>query len=173
VNQVLRLPNDYGLEGIDQWAAFILPRVHKEVLDLDGKILQPPLGFVFIIDPKFGESAQYKMVAGHKKEGETPLDTAVRELVGETNLRAANIDRFAYVDKVLARRRDHWKIIFTVDIDEVEMQWMNSDHLENEGEIPKFFTRDELQDCVNGGRFMIDHARMIDQFALVLPKLLR
>ena len=115
-------------------------------------------------------SRRAKLPAGHKKPGEAPLDTAVRELLGETNL-APKLESFRYVGKYLGRRKDHWKCFFTADVEERELGWMNNHHPENEGEEAKFFLTAEFHTLVREGKFMKEHFQKLVEFAMILPGL--
>ena len=165
---------DFDLGQVDDWAGFMFIRVlsnHADGLSDEQREeakLHIPLGYVFIIDPKFGSSAQYKIPAGHKKTGETPFDTAVREVQGETGI-SVPPDRVTYVGKQLSSRGDHWRTLFAGDIFERELRQINDRDVENEGEKPKYFTVAEFYECVRTGNFMRPHFKMLEDFALVLP----
>lgn len=167
---------DYGLGTIDQWASFTLIRVlsnYAEGLSDDERVkakLHVSRGYVFVIDPKFGNSAQFKLPAGHRKNGEDPLGTAVREAQGETGISIPS-ERFTYITKELGDGRGgkHWKCYFVAYIFEYELRGMNDFDVENEGEKPKYFTVEEFYQCVRGGRFRRDHFAMLEKCALILP----
>ncbi len=178
---ILKL-EDYGLGDVLDWAALIFPRVYREVpkRKSSGKVemKREPLGSVFIKDSKFGERALWKLPAGHKKKPDpdkpeekpdaTPLETAMRELEGETGIKLSS-DAFTYVGKWLGWRKDHWKILFTADFSEADRDWMHNHHPENEGEEPKFFTTDDFYAEVRAGKFMREHFDKLEEHALILP----
>ena len=163
---------DYQLGNISDWSALILPQVYEEVPykngDGDLRMKRRPKGYVFVTDPKYGPRAQWKLPAGHKADGESPLETAMRELLGETNL-SAPIENFRYIDKWIGWRKDHWKMLFLANIEESELGWMNDQHPENEGEQPKFFTTEEFYALVREGKFMREHYEKLVEFATILP----
>ena len=166
---------DFGLGDVTDWASFMLIRVlssHADGLSDEQRVkarLHISLGYVFVIDPKFGSSAQYKLPAGHRKNGETPFDTAIREVQGETGI-CVPLERVAYTKhKELGRSGDHWRILFVGDIFEYELRQMHDCDAENEGEQPRYFTVDEFYECVRKGDFMRSHFKMLEEAALILP----
>ncbi len=169
------MESDYKLGGIDNWASLVFVRVHsggpfteEQLKGWEKRENDRLIGYVFVIDPKFGHRAEYKLPGGHKQADETPLQTAVREMEGETNL-VLNPESFRYVGKYLHWSEDHWKIIFCADIGERELGWMNNNHPQNEGEEPKFFTIEEFYALVRENKFMYEHYKKLDEFALILP----
>lgn len=163
---------DYKFGSIPDWSALIFVRIYAEEPYKNGDgtdcMKKIPRGFVFVIDRKFGPSAQWKLPAGHKKNGETPLGTAVRELIGETNL-SPETTAFHYEGKWLGPRKDHWKCLFSVDVHERELGWMGPSHPENEGEEPQFFTAEQFYELVRSHKFMRDHFQNLKRLALILP----
>ncbi len=165
---------DFGLGAVNDWAGFMFIRVLSNNADglsdeqREEAKLNIPLGYVFVIDPKFGSSAQYKMAAGHKKDGETPVETAIREALGETGIPIPR-ERVTYKNKKLGPRSDHWKVLCVGDIFENELKYMHDRDVENEGEQPRYFTVDEFHQCVRKGNFMRQHFKMLEEVALVLP----
>lgn len=165
---------DFDLGQVNDWAGFMFIRVfsnNAEGLSDEQRVeakLHIPLGYVFVIDPKFGTSAQYKLTAGHKKEGETPFGTAIREALGETGIPIPP-ERVSYKTKWLAPRGDHWKALCVGDIFEHELRYMNDHDVENEGEKPKYFSVAEFYECVRTGNFRRDHYKMLEEAALILP----
>ena len=159
------------LDSVDDFAALVLPRVHERISYIkNGKerVHSEPRGYVFVRDKKFGPDALWKMPGGHKKPMESPLETAIRELAGETNLKVAP-QEFHYGGQWLGERGDHWKIILTADVELKELGWMGANHAENEGEEPKFFTTDQFYELVCQERFMREHYEKLVDFALILP----
>ena len=181
----LKEPNHldrYKLEGLGEWSSLIFPRVRRETPRTNSSgehvVDYVPVGYVFVIDLKFGDRAQWKLPAGHRKKasmckpGEepdrTPLDTAVRELHGETGI-GLTPESFTYVGKWLHWQKNHWKILFTADLSETDSNWMNDHHHENDGEKPKFFTAEEFYVEVRADMFMREHYEKLKEFALILP----
>ena len=172
------IPNDYNYElgGTPDFAPLVLIRVYgeeifkKESGEDTVKII--PRGFVFIKNKReFGSNAKWKLVSEHPKRGETPLQTAVRGLLGETHL-SPPLEAFSYAGKWLIKgynRPDHWQLLFTVDIKEDRLAQMDSKHSENEGEVGKFFTMPELVEVVRRGEFMSKHYKKLVDLALILP----
>ncbi len=162
--------SDFGLSEEDQWAAFILARVF-DPLNVDDEEHFPPKGYVSVIEPKFGDSARFKMPSGHRSvlEDKTPLDTAWRELRGETGIKLS-MSSFEYIGKELGSRRDHWCCIFTADMDyRNDASWMNSNDPGNEGEKPKFFTVDEFYRTVREGGYLRNHFELLENLELIYP----
>jgi len=182
---------DYRLGDIQDWASLIFPRVMREltILDQDGepvvgsdgkkKTRVQTVGYVLVIDRgKFGDRAQWKLPGGHKKKterckpsekpDETPLDTALRELEGETGIRMPR-HAFSYCGKWLHWREDHWKCLFVAELGEDDVAWMNGHHPENEGEEAKFFTVEEFYALVRESKFMREHYEMLVEYTAVLP----
>jgi len=165
---------DFELGQVNDWAGFMLIRVFPDNAEglsderREEAKLHIPLGYVFVIDPKFGPTVQYKLPAGHRNSGETPFDTAIREVQGETGI-SVPPDRVVYTGKQLSHRGDHWRTLFVGDIFERELRQMHDFDVENEGEKPKYFTVAEFYECVRTGNFMRPHFKMLEDFALILP----
>ena len=156
------------------WASLVFVRVHREIAKDDSgkeRIRSVPVGYMLVIDRKFGSLAHWKMPGGHRRNNETPRQTAVRELEGETGISLPeNSLRYvrAWPDD---RKRDHSKFLYVADIDEKnrELGWMGNTHPENDGEEPKFFTVKEFYDAVRSGVVLADHYRRLVELALILP----
>ncbi|MBI2004946.1 NUDIX hydrolase [Patescibacteria group bacterium] len=182
---------DYGLGEISDWASLIFPRVVRAmfILDQEGKPVVgsggkqktslQTIGYILVIDRgKFGDRAQWKLPGGHKKKverckpsekpDETPLDTALRELEGETGIRMP-LRAFVYCGKWLHWRHDHWKCLFIAELGEDDIAWMHNHHPENEGEEAKFFTVEEFYALVREGKCMREHYEMLVEYTAVLP----
>lgn len=164
---------DFELGDVLDWSSFMFIRVlpdYPQGLGVEGleERLHIPIGFVFVIDPKFGDRAQYKLPAGHQQPGETPFDTAIREARGETGI-PISPGRVEYKGKWLGRRKDHWKCLFVGSVNEYELREMHDFDVENEGEKPKFFTQEEFYASVRAGKFMPEHFEKLEEYALILP----
>lgn len=177
---------EYDLGGVTDYAAFIFVQVFRNPPKgvrvgeaLKGTRNHVPLGYVFILDRKFGERAKWKMPAGHTKEADfrtddPPLATAMRELQGETGIRTSK-ENVRYVGKSLrpeCERRGilrpaHWRILFHASVSEEERDWIGSHELENEGEMPKFFSRAAFERAVAEDGFMRDHLAMLEAHNLI------
>ncbi len=108
------------------------------------------------------------MPGGKKEGGESPLQTAGRELEGETNIRIDNLPRLQYIDREWRELpREHWKCYFQVDITETERDWMSNHHPGNEGEDPKFFTPGELQNAIARGEILEPHLKVMGRYKLL------
>jgi 8-oxo-dGTP pyrophosphatase MutT (NUDIX family) len=174
--------DDYHLDDVMDWAGLIFPRVRQEISRTDSagdEITDfEQLGYIFVIDRKFGEKAQWKLPAGHKKKPDkctngdepdwTPLETAMRELMGETGIKLP-LAAFEYAGKWLHWRKDHWKILFAANLSEADRDWTNNHHPENEGEEPKFFIHEEFMELVAQGKFMREHYEKLVEFGLIIP----
>ncbi len=159
----------------DMWASLVFVRAHRAIAYKDDsdkeRVRCAPVGYVLVIDRKFGPQAQWKLPGGHRRNDETPRQTAIRELEGETGISLSpNSLRYvrAWPD---GRRGDHSRFLYVADIDEKdrELGWMGNTHPENEGEEPKFFTVEEFYDAVRSGMVLADHYRRLVEFALILP----
>lgn len=180
--------SEYGLGGVVDYAALILVRVYpnpppgvKPGEEVKGTRNHIPLGYVFIIDHKFGDRAKWKMPAGHAQptdmaQEDPPLATARRELQGETGIRTSR-SNFRYIGKWLRpgwrdrnglERPAHWQILFVASICEDDRDWINSHEAENEGEEPKFFLQNEFERIVSENKFMERHLDMLEEHTLVL-----
>jgi ADP-ribose pyrophosphatase YjhB (NUDIX family) len=138
---------DYNLEGLTSWSSLVLIKVMRG---------NEHIGYVFVIDRKFGEKAKHKMPAGHNQERETPLETAAREALGETGVTVTNllmIDQW----KVKGRDGEYWKFLFTGEVTESRSMSLNDRNEENEGEEAEFFTIAEFERLVRDKKFLRDH----------------
>ena len=158
--------SDFGLvKEVDEWASLIFVRVYDSL-----DTTQYPIGYIFVCDPKFGDRAQWKMPAGHAtSKDKTPLHTACRELSGETGI-SLSLNRFLYCGKIRGPRGDHWRCVFTADMDySGDLPWMNDKHPENEGEMQKYFSVDDFYRLVRERRFLRNHFDILESYALILP----
>ncbi len=167
----------YELGSVNMWASIIFVRVysrntpfnHEESMGWAEPKGDRPDGHVFVIDRAFGDRAQWKMPAGHKGNGDvTPLDTAVRELLGETGIQSLP-DAFRYCGKQLGYNKDHWRCLFTADITTVDRDWMNNHHPENEGEEPKFFTVEQFWTMQRERKMLKNHYDWLVERGLLIP----
>ncbi len=164
---------DLKLGGIPDFASFMLARVFtiKTERRKNGKVKTKKiwLGFVFVRNPQeYGLDAVWKLPGGRPKGNETPLATAVREFLEETNI-SVDAAECRFRGRWLAPSKDHWKCVFTVDIDEKRLSTMNSKHPGNEGEVPKFFRMDKLIRVVRLKKFMKTHYSNLIEMGLLLP----
>jgi 8-oxo-dGTP pyrophosphatase MutT (NUDIX family) len=148
---------EFGLEGLFEWSSSTLLRVMR------GTVL---IGFIFVIDRKFGATAKYKLPGGHKKKGETPYDTAVREALGETGLVVSSL---TYQGKVRAggSMNAHWNCYFTGEVSEGRSMQMHGRDSENEGEEAEYFTIAEFDRLVKEGKFLPYHYDKILKFRMI------
>jgi 8-oxo-dGTP pyrophosphatase MutT (NUDIX family) len=162
---------NYELEGIDDWASLVWVEVLPNPIPKgeDGfKKNHIQIGCILVTDPKYGSDAKWKMPGGHRKKDETPLETALRELEGETGIKIGPQD-LEYKGKELGWRGDHWRCLFVASITEADRNWMNALHRENEGEIPKFFTVEEFYELVRRDQFFKGHYDLLVNAAVILP----
>ena len=160
---------DFNLKGIEQWSSFVFVQVFSSESE-EGKE-RIPLGYVFVIDRSFGDEAVWKLPAGHRRNGENPLQTAIRELAGETNISLPQ-SSFTYIHSRLVGRKgaQYWKFFFTANADwKNDLPWISQNHPENEGEEPKFFTVAEFYELVRNGQFMMDHFNFLEEHNLISP----
>jgi 8-oxo-dGTP pyrophosphatase MutT (NUDIX family) len=165
----------------DEWSSLILVRTYKpgevplgpdEDVGAESKHLRHvvPTGFIFVIEYEKSDP-KWKMPGGHKKSGETPLETAIRELHGETGLLVPT-EQFQYIGKWSHTNRDTgelwWDFMFLASIAEDEQCWMNQLHSENEGEQPKFFTVGQFRELLQQREFLWKHHKMLDEKVLIL-----
>jgi hypothetical protein len=164
--------DEYEFGSIREYAVLGFVRIFPDKYFEDGEREKGdkshiPTGFVFVIDPKFGAAAQHKMPGGHGQGSDaSPLAAMGRELLGETGLNSKVIH---YVGKWPGRGSTHWKVLFTCDIAESDVPWMNSNERENEGEQPKRFSIHEFQALVRDYMFMHEHYEKLVAFGLIFP----
>lgn len=175
----------YELGEIADWASLVLPSVYPgdepftkaQLMGWDESYLElVPIGYVFVIERK-KRNPKWKLPSGHKKRDEdvkgwefdrTPRDTARHELCSETGIELPT-SAFAYAGKYLSWKGDHWKCLFSAKMTEADLKRMNSDHPENEGEEPEFFTVDEFYALVRSGKFLTEHYEKLVEYGLILP----
>ena len=144
----------FDVEMNDAWSSLVI----NEVVSTEGKVV----GYILIIDRQKRDPL-WKLAAGHKEVGETPLETAMRENQGETGLR---LPRETYTElpdchewrhpKMLTQR-GHWALLFkaTVPLDQVGL--INSFDQGNEGEEVKYFTLAEVSLLISAGNILSVH----------------
>lgn len=149
----------YALGGLYDWSSIVLLKVTRGPTHV---------GYVFVIDKKFGDTAKYKMPGGHKKDGETPYDTAMREALGEAGITVTNL---MLVDQWKEGRdeKQHWKFLFVGEVSESRSMALNAQDSENEGEEPEFFTIEEFKRLVTEKKFLPAHYRELEFCKLIEP----
>lgn len=164
---------DLKFGDISDFTSLIYVRVFAEKIEKrkGGKVSKKriPRGFVFVRNPKeYGPNALWKIAGGGPENGEKPLDAAVRELLEETNIQVSAAE-CKFEGRWLGPAKDHWKCLFSVDVEEKRIASMNSMHPGNDGEIPKLFRMDKLIRTVAHGKFMRDHYAKLTELGLLLP----
>lgn len=175
----------YELGDVTDWASLVLPTVYpgdepfteEQLMGWDESSLElVPIGYVFVIERR-KKNPKWKLPSGHKKRDEdvkgwefdrTPRDTARHEQSSETGIDLP-VSAFSYAGKYLSWKEDHWKCLFSSKMTVASLEHMNSDHPENEGEEPKFFTVDEFYDLVRRGEFLIEHYEKLVEYGLIFP----
>lgn len=164
-----------GISPFDDWASIICVQVYpngtfqKNVQIDEGVLRGLLLGYVFVIEPERND-AKYKMPGGHKQKGENPLETARREMKGETGLLAPD-DAICYVNSVWRERpAEHWSVLCLARIEEREVPWMNGNDVENEGEVPKFLTVRAFREMLANQGFLRMHYQRLAEAGLISVK---
>ncbi|MBI2030758.1 NUDIX hydrolase [Candidatus Kaiserbacteria bacterium] len=177
----------YDLGEIVDWTSPVLIKVYEGDKPFTSEQLQnwdesthELVGYVLVKDTrpqKPGRKALWKMPAGHrKKESEetgwdfdrTPRDTAVHETRSETGMRQIPPEAFAYIDKYLHWRKDHWKCVFMARITRADLGKMHGNDPENEGVEPQFFTINEFYDQVYSREVLPEHYQKLVEFGVIL-----
>jgi len=163
----------------DEWSSLIFVEVYpngtfvKDVQFVEGSI--DPVGYIFVIEPEKADP-KYKMPGGHKHGNENPAATALRELRGETGLEVPDSAiRFMeaiwreFIPRADGRFTpdDHWSILFRARVEESEVPWMHNHDIENEGEIPKFFTHEQFVELCERREFLPYHFRRLRDVGLL------
>lgn len=144
-----------GVRLHHQWASLVFAPVKR---------VDEVLGYVVVIQPKKDRKAKYKLPGGGREPGETPLVTAIRELWGETGIKVLpGVVRYVNAEP----RPGHWSILFVADLTEQDVPWMNTDHPENDGEIPRFFTVAEFSTLIVHDGFFEPHLNRLRRFSLL------
>ncbi len=136
----------------DDWSSLVI----NKVISPEGQVV----GYIFVID-RNKNNPLWKLAAGHKETGETPLQTAMRENQGETGLR---LPEEAYTE--LHGQHEwrnylsgHWSLLFeaTVSIDQIGL--INPFDQGNEGEEVRYFTLAEVTDLISRGEMLSPHLK--------------
>jgi len=140
----------------DGWAALVINQVVASAPSF--KVL----GYVFIID-RTKTSPLWKLAAGHKEAGETPLQTAMRENQGETGLRlpAEAYLELPHCHKWNPRGDGHWSLLFKATMSQDDTRLIHPFDVGNEGEEAKYFTLAETYALIKSGQFLPLHLEKI------------
>ena len=160
-----------GVKPTDDWSSLVFCRIYRNGMlpsVLEGsKFKVQPLGFIFVIVPSH-RNPKYKMPGGHGRNGENPLETARREMSGETGLELP-LERFTYVNREWKHHpAPHWSILFTANAEETDLPWMHDTHVENEGEVPKYLARELFDDFVRKDMILRPHLKRLEEAGLIL-----
>jgi 8-oxo-dGTP pyrophosphatase MutT (NUDIX family) len=102
---------------------------------------------------------KWKLPGGHKEQGETPLETAMRENQGETGLR---LPREAFTEitsghELRKRPTEHWSLLFLVHVPLDDVRLLHEHDTGNEGEVVRYFTLAELEIEIHNGTILLAH----------------
>lgn len=145
-------------------------RVHVEALDERGQIV----GYVFVIQPH-RKNPKYKMPGGSSNPEDEfdPAQTAVRELWEETGLVVLQSD-LLYAGRWTSSRSQSVRFLFVAQIPlpyiTANLYDPNRDDppsLETNGEVPKYFSREEAGRLLPGPDFLSEHLDRLLQFKLL------
>ncbi len=150
---------EFGFDGAEDWASLILVRVYSRA---EVKRL---LGYVFVIDRKFGENSKWKLPGGHKEVGDkTPKESAIRELYEEARIRVTHV-QVSYIEKwLMDKDQRHWVCLFTCNVFMSDLSNMGPGR---DGENPQYFTVDGLRRLFAGIDFLPSHKEKLQEFKLV------
>lgn len=159
----------------DDWSSLVFIRVLPDlcadpVRDADAHI---PIGYVLVIEPE-KHDPKYKLAGGHKSAtyAETPIETAIREALGETGLpiREANITEVEAARRWFdTHRTPHWSFLFVASVRESDLEYLGDADAENEGEQPAYFTVSNFWEMVQGGEMLGYHYTRLVEHGLILP----
>ncbi|MES2995082.1 MAG: NUDIX hydrolase [Patescibacteria group bacterium] len=128
-----------------------------------------PLGYVFVIDYCKSQPWYYKMPGGKKHDDETVLTTGVREIYGETGL-ALSPETHHYQYEGAVWRGRFWNVLVSVDVEENVLSLLNSEHHENEGEVPKYVSVDEFHRIMADQGFLpSQYHRLYEKGLIIVP----
>lgn len=104
--------------------------------------VRTPKGFPLVCDPKKPEPRFWKFPGGRSEPGETPLETAVRELEEETGIRVAP-EKFTLVHQEVRGNngREHRIFFFKTDLPQAPRM----KKLGEGGEMVRLFTTAEIK----------------------------
>lgn len=124
-------------------------------------------GFILVKETEGRKRLQpfWKFPGGKGEGGESPRGTAVRELQGKTGLKLRP-STFIIIKRVVKRRGAYRYRVFTylTGIYEDEIHHINWNALGNEGEIPRYFTVEDIEDLHGNNHFLPTH---IEQMASI------
>jgi 8-oxo-dGTP pyrophosphatase MutT (NUDIX family) len=148
-----------GVKPNDDFASLVFARV------TNGRNV---VGYVFVIQSN-RDDAFYKLPGGRRQNGESPLETAVREFREETGIQVKPEKLEFRTAMHLHKPKPHWSLLFACSIDKDDAAWMRDDHPGNEGEKPKFFTVDEFWQLIRDKDFSKFHYSRLCEDNLILP----
>jgi len=126
-----------------------------------------PVGYVFVIE-RNRRDPKYKLAGGHKVKGETPQETAQRELKGETGLVRA-LDEFVYISAEWKDRPSpHWSVLFSINVRVSDLTMMHPYDVENEGEQPEYLSMSQFRTEVGSQGILRPHIKRLVEHSLVL-----
>ena len=160
---------NYGVPRGEAFSPLVLIRVFEDTKS-EGSTAAL-IGYVFEFDHSMAKEnpprqAYWKLPAEHPEVGETPLDTAIRCVRGETGLRVVR-EQLTHIGSYLVPNRSHYKCLFTADISQSELKMMHPFDPENEGEEAKFFTIQEFLVLVQSGEFLPPHYKDMVMYDLL------
>lgn len=124
------------------------------------------LGYVFVIEPE-RDDPKYKIPGGHRKPGENPLEAGIRELEGESGA-TCTPEHSTFINAEWKKGLvEHWSCLFSADVGIGELPWLNSSHVENEGEVPRFLTLEDFAVEVARNGILWPHLRRLRQQELI------
>lgn len=175
-DDVVRFQEQWGFSPTEEWSSLVFvmvfagqsPFTHSELMSWDeGR--RPLCGYILVADPKFGDRMKWKLPGGHKMNAENPLQTAARELAGESGIKVVP-EALRYCGSYPVRYpAPHYRVIFSGSITEGDRDWMNGHTEGNEGERPKFFSLNEFWELVREEKVLKVHLQYLEELALVLP----
>ena len=175
MHDIWQLFESEGVRPSHDWSSLVFIEVYANGTFANRVAEDPlpqPLGYIFVIEPE-RQDPKLKLPGGHKQHTEHPFQTAMREMEGETGLKAPNNSLF-YVNSewrhIPPPGHSHWSILFLARIEESEVPWMNSLHVENEGEIPKYLDRDAFLRALDAREILLPHFRRLRDTNLLLCK---
>lgn len=149
-----------GVKPEDDCSSIVLVRVYA---DEQIGLLEALQGYVFVIEPSRPDP-KYKAPGGHRKPGEEPDMTALRELEGETGLQCRP-QSLHYQHSEW--KRDHWSVLFVADVELSGLRLMNTYHHENEGEVPEYLTCEAFRTARERGSILRPHQKRLEMLNLI------